>query len=55
VPEDELEKLRSTLLHAYDKPKALTRRIIEAMMNRTRAPKKSIRDSGKEVRDEDAA
>jgi len=56
VPEDELEKLRLTLLHAYDKPKPLTRRIIEAMMNRTRAPKKSTpRDSGKEVHDEDAA
>ena len=30
-PDDELEKLRSNLLHAYDKPKPLTRRIIEAV------------------------
>ena len=30
-PDDELEKLRSNLLHAYDKRKPLTRRIIEAV------------------------
>jgi hypothetical protein len=51
MPEDELEKLRLSLVHAYDKRKPLTRRLIEAM-KRTRAPKKSIRrDSGKKVRD----
>jgi hypothetical protein len=33
-PEDELEKLRSNLLHAYDKRKPLTRRIIEAVKAR---------------------
>ena len=56
MPEDELEKLRLTLVHAYDKPKPLTGRIIEAMMNRIPAPKKSTpRDSGKKVPDEDAA
>ena len=47
VPEDKLEKLRSNLVHAYDKPKPLTRRIIEAIKNRTGAPKEPIRsDSG---------
>ena len=46
VPEDELEKLRSNLLHAYDRRKPLTRRIIEAVKargprkNRERATKK---------------
>ena len=39
VPEDELEKLRSNLLHAYDKRKPLTRRIIEAV--KARAPRKT--------------
>jgi hypothetical protein len=39
VPEDELEKLRSRLLYAYDKRKPLTRRIIEAVQ--ARAPKKT--------------
>jgi hypothetical protein len=38
-PDDELEKLRSNLLHAYDKPIPLTRRIIEAV--RARAPRKT--------------
>jgi hypothetical protein len=40
VPEDELEKLRLTLFHAYEKPKPLPRRIIEAIRHRTRTPKK---------------
>ena len=46
MPEDELEKLRSNLLHAYDRRKPLTRRIIEAVKargprkNRERATKK---------------
>jgi hypothetical protein len=31
VPKDELEKLRSNLVHAYDRRKPLTRRIIEAV------------------------
>jgi len=35
-PDDELEKLRSNLLHAYDKQKPLTRRIIEAVKARAR-------------------
>jgi hypothetical protein len=39
VPEDELEKLRSNLLHAYEKRKPLTRRIIEAV--KARAPRKT--------------
>ena len=38
-PDDELEKLRANLLHAYDKPKPLTRRIIEAV--KARAPRKA--------------
>ncbi len=39
MPEDELEKLRSNLLHAYDKRKPLARRIIEAV--KARAPRKT--------------
>ena len=39
VPEDELEKLRSNLLHAYDRRKPLTRRIIEAV--KARGPRKT--------------
>ena len=39
MPEDELEKLRSSLLHAYDKRKPLTRGIIEAV--KVRAPRKT--------------
>jgi hypothetical protein len=39
LPEDELEKLRSSLLRAYDKRKPLTRRIIEAV--KVRAPRKT--------------
>jgi hypothetical protein len=39
VPGDELEKLRSSLLHAYDKRTPLTRRIIEAV--KARAPRKT--------------
>jgi hypothetical protein len=39
VPEDELEKLRSNLVHAYDRRKPLTRRIIEAV--KARAPRKT--------------
>ena len=39
TPDDELEKLRSNLLHAYDKPKPLSRRIIEAV--KARAPRKT--------------
>lgn len=35
-PDDELEKLRSNLFHAYDKPKPLTRRIIAAVKARAR-------------------
>jgi hypothetical protein len=35
VQEDELEKLRSTLVHAHDKPLPLTRRLIEAMKRRS--------------------
>ena len=37
VPEDELEKLRSTLVHAYDKRKPFTRRIITALKDRVSA------------------
>ena len=56
VPEDELEKLRLTLLHAYEKPKPLPRRIIEAIRHRTRTPKKAIRgDSAMKAHDKDAA
>ena len=49
-PDDELEKLRSNLLHAYDKPKPLTRRIIEAV--KARAPRKTREHEKKK---EDAA
>jgi hypothetical protein len=50
-PDDELEKLRSNLLHAYDKRKPLTRRIIEAV--KARAPRKTrVRETKKK---EDAA
>jgi hypothetical protein len=38
VPKDELEKLRSNLIHAYDRRKPLTRRI-EAV--KARAPRKT--------------
>ena len=38
-PDDKLEKLRSNLLHAYDKRKPLTRRIIEEV--KARAPRKT--------------
>ena len=39
MPEDELEKLCSNLVHAYDRQKPLTRRIIEAV--KARAPRKT--------------
>ena len=39
MPDDELERLRSNLLHAYDIRKPLTRRIIEAV--KARAPRKT--------------
>jgi hypothetical protein len=39
VPDDELEKLRSTLVHAYDPPKPFSRRIIDAL-RRPHVPKK---------------
>jgi hypothetical protein len=48
-PDDELEKLRSTLLHAYDKPKRLTRRIIEAV--KARAPRKTREHETKKKED----
>jgi hypothetical protein len=51
VPEDELEKLRSSLLHAYDKRKPLTRRSIEAV--KACAPRKTRERETK--RKEDAA
>ena len=35
MQEDELEKLRSTLVHAHDKPLPLTRRLIDAMKRRS--------------------
>ena len=48
-PDDELEKLRSTLLHAYDKPKPLTQRIIEAV--KARAPRKTREHETKKKED----
>ena len=51
VPEDELEKLRSNLVHAYDRRKPLTRRIIEAVKARA-ARKTRERETKKK---EDAA
>jgi hypothetical protein len=51
VPEDELEKLRSNLLHAYDRRKPLARRIIEAV--KARAPTKS-RERGTKKEEEAA-
>jgi hypothetical protein len=53
--EHELEKLRSTLVHAYDKRKPFTRRMIDAIKNRARAPTKSIQRNSDEKHDEDAA
>jgi hypothetical protein len=50
-PDDELEKLRSNLLHAYDKRKPLARRIIEAV--KARAPRKTREHEPK--KEEDAA
>jgi hypothetical protein len=49
VPEDELEKLRSTLVHAYDRRKPLTSRIIEAV--KARAPKKTREPETKKKKD----
>jgi hypothetical protein len=49
VPEDELEKLRSNLVHAYDKRKPLTRRIIEAV--KARAPRKTREHETKKKED----
>ena len=48
-PDDELEKLRTNLLHAYDKPKPLTRRIIEAVQ--ARAPRKTREHETKKKED----
>ena len=48
-PDDELEKLRASLLHAYDKPKPLTRRIIEAV--KARAPRKTREHEAKKKGD----
>ena len=48
-PDDELEKLRSNLLHAYDKPKPLTRRIIEAV--KASAPRKTREHETKKKED----
>ena len=48
-PVDELEKLRSNLLRAYDKPKPLTRRIIEAV--KARAPRKTREHETKKKED----
>ena len=48
-PVDELEKLRSNLLHAYDKRKPLTRRIIEAV--KARAPRKTREHETKKKED----
>jgi hypothetical protein len=48
-PDDELEKLRSNLLHAYDKPKPLTRRIVEAVT--ARAPRKTREHETKKKED----
>jgi hypothetical protein len=49
IPDDELEKLRSNLLHAYDKRKPLTRRIIEAV--KARAPRKTREHETKKKED----
>jgi hypothetical protein len=48
-PDDELAKLRSNLLHAYDKRKPLTRRIIEAV--KARAPRKTREHETKKKED----
>jgi hypothetical protein len=48
-PDDELEKLRSKLLHAYDKRKPLTRIIIEAV--KARAPRKTREYETKKMED----
>jgi hypothetical protein len=48
-PDDELEKLRSNLLHAHDKRKPLTRRIIEVV--KARAPRKTREHEAKKMED----
>jgi hypothetical protein len=57
VPDDELEKLRSNLAHAYDKPKPLTRRLIQAVKDHVgaRTPKKARRERGEGSKNKDAA
>jgi hypothetical protein len=55
VKEDELEKLRSALLHSYDKRKPLARRLIEALRNRSQTEKKVTRLKTGRKGDKDAA
>ena len=57
MPEDELEKLRSTLTHAYDKRQPLTRRFIQAVKERVGArTRKKASEQGREVeKNKDAA
>jgi len=57
VPEDELEKLRSALTHAYDKREPFTRRCIQAVKDRVgaRTRKKASEQGGKVERNKDAA
>jgi hypothetical protein len=45
VSEDELEKLRSTLVHAHDKPQPLTRRLIDAMKRRSLTRKQATQQA----------
>lgn len=55
MKEDELEKLRSALLHSYDKRKTLARRLIEALRNRSQTEKKVTRLKTGRKGDKDAA
>jgi hypothetical protein len=57
VPDDELEKLRSSLAHAYDQRKPITRRLIQAVKDRVgaRTPAKTRRQRGKAAGNKDAA
>jgi hypothetical protein len=56
VLDDELDKLRCSLLHAYDKKKPLARRLIEAIRGSSRTPKRVIPPGlGKKKSDKDAA
>ena len=53
MQEDELEKLRSTLVHAHDKPQPFTRRLIDAMKRRSLIRKQATPQTLVKVNDKD--